>query len=329
MTQSAEVCYNLTKGEIMTKEEIFALKLKELRRSKNMTQKQLADMLCVSDKNLSKWECGRSTPDVFYLQEICKIFGVEAEYFFEDITLDTQKEKELHKKKLNFVIWRWIAVMLCLSSFALFISVVARIFLPTTIPAHYNGKGEIDRWGSSKEFVGVGITFCLLGYMAFFIKASMYMKGDDSIKSAHLAGAILLSIPLFTTIFMIVHAIKVNTAALDMGYAAQEGDTFASLFSAILCELYIVCGAICMGVKQNGIVGLRIPLTLENEKAWDILNRGWGLIIIIVSEITLVIVGLCDLLPVWSVIFLPFVPLAISLAGIPVLIKTNKKKFAD
>ena len=84
-----------------------------------------------------------------------------------------------------------------------------------------------------------------------------------------------------------------------------------------------------MGVKQNGIVGLRIPLTLENEKAWDILNRSWGLIIIIVSEITLVIVGLLDLLPVWSVIFLPFVPLAISLAGIPVLIKTNKKKFAD
>ena len=119
----------------MTKEEIFALRLKELRRSKNMTQKQLADMLCVSDKNLSKWECGRSTPDVFYLQEICKIFGVEAEYFFEEIQLDTKEDKELHKKKLSIVIWRWVAVILCLSSFALFISVVARIFLPTTIPA--------------------------------------------------------------------------------------------------------------------------------------------------------------------------------------------------
>lgn len=312
----------------MTKEEIFALKLKELRRSKNMTQKQLADMLCVSDKNLSKWECGRSTPDVFYLQEICKIFGVEAEYFFEDLALDTKEDKELHKKKLSLVFWRWVAVILCLSSFALFISVVARIFLPTTIPAHYNGKGEIDRWGSSREFVGVGITFCLLGYMAFFIKVSM-MQGDDRIKSAHLAGAILLSIPLFTTIFMIVHSIKVNNAALDMGYAAQQGDTFASLFSAILCELYIVCGALCMGVKQNGIAGVRIPLTLENEKAWNILNRGVGMILIVVSEITLAVVGLCNLLPVWSVIFVPFIPFIVTIAGIPVLIKINKKKFAD
>lgn len=312
----------------MTKEEIFALKLKELRRSKNMTQKQLADMLCVSDKNLSKWECGRSTPDVFYLQEICKIFGVEAEYFFEDLALDTKEDKELHKKKLSLVFWRWVAVILCLSSFALFISVVARIFLPTTIPAHYNGKGEIDRWGSSREFAGVGITFCLLGYMAFFIKVSM-LQGDDRIKSAHLAGAILLSIPLFTTIFMIVHSIKVNNAALGMGYTAQQGDTFASLFSAILCELYIVCGALCMGVKQNGIAGVRIPLTLENEKAWNILNRGVGMILIVVSEITLAVVGLCNLLPVWSVIFVPFIPFIVTIAGIPVLIKINKKKFAD
>lgn len=312
----------------MTKEEIFALKLKELRRSKNMTQKQLADMLCVSDKNLSKWECGRSTPDVFYLQEICKIFGVEAEYFFEDLALDTKEDKELHKKKLSLVFWRWVAVILCLSSFALFISVVARIFLPTTIPAHYNGKGEIDRWGSSREFVGVGITFCLLGYMAFFIKVSM-MQGDDRIKSAHLAGAILLSIPLFTTIFMIVHSIKANNATLGMGYTAQEGDTFASLFSAILCELYIVCGALCMCVKQNGIAGVRIPLTLENEKAWNILNRGVGMILIVVSEITLAVVGLCNLLPVWSVIFVPFIPFIVTIAGIPVLIKINKKNFAD
>ena len=312
----------------MTKEEIFALKLKELRRSKNMTQKQLADMLSVSDKNLSKWECGRSTPDVFYLQEICKIFGVEAEYFFEDLALNTKEDKELHKKKLSLVFWRWVAVILCLSSFALFISVVARIFLPTTIPAHYNARGEIDRWGSSREFVGVGITFCLLGYMAFFIKANM-SKGDDRIKSTHLAGAILLSIPLFATIFMIVHSIKVNNAALGMGYAAQQGDTFASLFSAILCELYIVCGALCMCVKQNGIAGVRIPLTLENEKAWNILNRGVGMILIVVSEITLAVVGLCNLLPVWSVIFVPFIPFIVTIAGIPVLIKINKKKFAD
>lgn len=94
-----------------------------------------------------------------------------------------------------------------------------------------------------------------------------------------------------------------------------------------LCELYIVCGAICMGVKQNGVVGVRIPLTLKNENAWYILNRGLGLILVIVSEITLAVVGLCNLLPVWSVIFVPFIPLVLAMVSIPVIIKINRKKF--
>lgn len=82
-----------------------------------------------------------------------------------------------------------------------------------------------------------------------------------------------------------------------------------------------------MGVKQNGIVGLRIPLTLENENAWYTLNRGLGLILVIVSEITLAVVGLCNLLPVWSVIFVPFIPLVLAMVSIPVIIKINRKKF--
>ena len=82
-----------------------------------------------------------------------------------------------------------------------------------------------------------------------------------------------------------------------------------------------------MGVKQNGVVGVRIPLTLENENAWYILNRCLGLILVIVSEITLAVVGLCNLLPVWSVIFVPFIPLVLAMVSIPVIIKINRKKF--
>ena len=33
----------------------------EIRKQNNMTQKQLADALCISDKTISKWECGIPT----------------------------------------------------------------------------------------------------------------------------------------------------------------------------------------------------------------------------------------------------------------------------
>ncbi|MBQ3030227.1 MAG: helix-turn-helix transcriptional regulator, partial [Agathobacter sp.] len=35
----------------------------EMRRQQNLTQKQLAEQVGVSDKTVSKWETGRSMPD--------------------------------------------------------------------------------------------------------------------------------------------------------------------------------------------------------------------------------------------------------------------------
>lgn len=35
------------------------------RKEKGMTQKQLGDALKISDKTVSKWECGKGLPDIF------------------------------------------------------------------------------------------------------------------------------------------------------------------------------------------------------------------------------------------------------------------------
>lgn len=40
--------------------EKFGLFISEMRKKRNMTQKMLADRLCVSDKAVSKWERGGS-----------------------------------------------------------------------------------------------------------------------------------------------------------------------------------------------------------------------------------------------------------------------------
>ena len=43
----------------------------EKRRIKNLTQAQLAEQLGISDKTVSKWECGRSMPDYALIQSLC------------------------------------------------------------------------------------------------------------------------------------------------------------------------------------------------------------------------------------------------------------------
>ncbi|MGN1131824.1 MAG: helix-turn-helix domain-containing protein, partial [Ruminococcus sp.] len=36
----------------------------KVRKEKNLTQRQLADILSISDKTISKWECGKGLPEV-------------------------------------------------------------------------------------------------------------------------------------------------------------------------------------------------------------------------------------------------------------------------
>lgn len=51
--------------------------LKALRTENNLTQRALANALHVSDKTISKWETGKSTPDINTLQRIADFFSVD------------------------------------------------------------------------------------------------------------------------------------------------------------------------------------------------------------------------------------------------------------
>lgn len=50
-----------------------------LRKEKNMTQKQVADAMGISDKTISKWERGLGCPDVSLLSELSNVLGVNVE----------------------------------------------------------------------------------------------------------------------------------------------------------------------------------------------------------------------------------------------------------
>lgn len=52
----------------------------------------------------------------------------------------------------------------------LVISIVALTFLPDLIPAHYNIKNEIDRWGSKYEILIIPIITILLGKSLLFMR---------------------------------------------------------------------------------------------------------------------------------------------------------------
>ena len=50
--------------------------IKSLREKHNLTQADLAQRLCVSDKTVSKWETAKGYPDISLLDPIAKAFGI-------------------------------------------------------------------------------------------------------------------------------------------------------------------------------------------------------------------------------------------------------------
>lgn len=64
------------------------------RKAKGYTQKQLSELLGISDKTISKWECGRGYPSIDLLKEISTFFSVTIDELLSGEKLLSIAEKE-------------------------------------------------------------------------------------------------------------------------------------------------------------------------------------------------------------------------------------------
>lgn len=83
--------------------EKIATTLKFLRLQKNMTQKQLAEKLNLTEQAISKWERGVGLPDISICQELADILGVDINVVLTGVLSENQ-EVENNMKNLNFYI---------------------------------------------------------------------------------------------------------------------------------------------------------------------------------------------------------------------------------
>ena len=69
--------------------------ISECRKEKKLTQSQLAEKMNITDKAVSKWENGKSLPDISLLLPLCEILGISLNELFigEHIPNDKIKEK--------------------------------------------------------------------------------------------------------------------------------------------------------------------------------------------------------------------------------------------
>ena len=72
------------------------------RKEKDLTQTQLAEILGVSDKSISRWENGRTMPDMSLYEPLCKALDIQiSELLYAQKMTDSEKAKQGEKTALN------------------------------------------------------------------------------------------------------------------------------------------------------------------------------------------------------------------------------------
>lgn len=76
----------------------------ELRKTHGMTQLQLAEKLGVSDKTVSRWECGKGMPELSILMPLCEVLEINVNELLsgEFLTQESYSEKA-EENMLNLI----------------------------------------------------------------------------------------------------------------------------------------------------------------------------------------------------------------------------------
>ena len=71
--------------------------ISEKRKEKKLTQLELAQKLNISEKTVSKWECGKGFPDTSLILPLCEVLDLNANELLSGKTIKDDKEYKVVK----------------------------------------------------------------------------------------------------------------------------------------------------------------------------------------------------------------------------------------
>jgi len=172
--------------------------------------------------------------------------------------------------------------------------------LPEEVPMHWNAKGQIDRYGSKNELVGLLLMLNLPLY--FILKYAPKIDPKKKISESQLAG-----LRLVMHLFM-------SALALFILYSTKQAE-MSSPFGIISLVglLFTGLGWYFTKLKPNYFIGIRTPWTLESEEVWTRTHKAsapvWMIggifmaiaLLIVESASVYIVLGTTLLLTIYSV----------------------------
>ena len=135
--------------------------------------------------------------------------------------------------------------------------------LPEEVPMHWNASGEIDRYGSKNELVG--LLFILNLPLYFILKYAPKIDPKKKISETQLAGLrIVMHLFMSALAVFIIYSTKQAELSSPFGLVSIVGLLFAGL------------GWYFPRIKPNYFIGIKTPWTLENDQVWHRTHKASG-----------------------------------------------------
>lgn len=163
-----------------------------MRKEQTLTQRELADILSISDKTVSKWECGKGLPEVSLMLPLCSVLHItvndllsggkiaETDYRkqAEENMMSLMKENEENKKRMAMSVICGIITIIAVVSLVVIASyqempTAARIGI-LVLPVVTAGAGIV---AAAMLEVRAGYYECPHCYALFIPTMNEYVKG--------------------------------------------------------------------------------------------------------------------------------------------------------
>lgn len=185
----------------------FNEKLLDLRKKAGLSQEELGNKLDISRQTVSKWEMGKSTPELDKLVSLSEIFNVSLDELIKDIEIP--KEPLIKKKKINkyalliiwiifciflaFILYRYLSIRKFTSEYNKIIEhakqhggMITEMISKTSENSelgytNYYFKGEterIDYYKTKVNDIGSNVTY--LYKIEFYDKDKVYTIDEDN-----------------------------------------------------------------------------------------------------------------------------------------------------
>ena len=179
--------------------------------------------------------------------------------------------------------YKWTAALVVLGF------ILAGVFLtlaPDQVPAHYNIRGEVDRWGSKYEFLIMPFTNLLFAAFMVWLARREGKKGRDM--NERIVGIVNIVVLIQFNIMWAIFMWK----AVDLENLGGLDDLTSRLILMLLAVSLIPMGNIMPKAQRNSIFGLRTKWSMANDHCWQQSQRIGGFIMVAAGVVGTILTAL-------------------------------------